>query len=157
MSEAVLRPPSGFDIRRCTGACPKELWRTFFWGSWVESTPVVHAGTIYVGSSDLRRVSAIDPRNGNVLWRSDVLGWTWGTPLVDGDRLHVGVAGGTPHFIHHVAGYVTLDRATGRVLTRHPFADTGGHQWGIAGSPAMGDGVVVVATIAGSLFGFPPG
>jgi outer membrane protein assembly factor BamB len=135
----------------------KELWRTFFWGSWVESTPVVHAGTIYIGSSDLRRVSAIDPVNGNVLWRSDVFGWTWGTPLVDGDRLRVGVAGGTPYFIRHVAGYVTLDRATGRVLTRHPFADTGGHQWGIAGSPAMGDGVVVVATIAGSLFGFPSG
>jgi outer membrane protein assembly factor BamB len=68
----------------------KELWRTFFWESWVESTPVVHAGTIYIGSSDLRRVSAIDPANGKVLWRSDVFGWTWGTPLVDGDRLHWG-------------------------------------------------------------------
>jgi outer membrane protein assembly factor BamB len=117
---------------------------------------VVDDGTLYIGSSDLRRVSAIDPESGNVLWRSDVFGWTWGTPLVDGDRLHVGAAAGTPYFIHHAAGYLTLDRATGKVLARHPFADTGGHQWGIAGSPAMGDGVIVVATIAGSLFGFPP-
>lgn len=146
------RGPGLYALDAITG---EELWRLFFWGSWVESTPAVHEGVIYIGSSDLRRVSAIDPGNGNVLWRSDVYGWTWGTPLVDGDRLHVGVAGGTPYFIRHAAGYATLDRKTGRMLTRWPIADTGGHQWGIAGSPAMGDGVVVVATIAGSLYGFP--
>lgn len=133
----------------------KELWRLYFWGSWVESTPVVRDGVIYIGASDLRRVSAIDPDDGHVLWRSDVYGWTWGTPLVDGDRLHVGVAGGTPYFLRHVASFATLDRNTGRVLSRWPLPDTGGHQWGIAGSPAMGAGVVVVATIAGSLYGFP--
>lgn len=151
----VLVGNRGAGLSALDAATGKELWRTFFWGSWVESTPTVHAGTIYIGSSDLRRVSAIDPDDGRVLWRSDVYGWTWGTPLPDGDRLHVGVAGGTPYFIRHIAGYVTLDRTTGRVLTRRPFPDTGGHQWGIAGSPAMGDGVVVLATIAGSLYGFP--
>lgn len=108
-----------------------------------------------LGSSDLRRVSAIDPDDGHVLWRSDVHGWTWGTPLVDGDRLHVGVAGGTPYFVRHVASDTTLDRVSGRLLSRWPLPDTGGHQWGVAGSPARGEGVVVVATIAGSLYGFP--
>jgi outer membrane protein assembly factor BamB len=151
----ILVGNRGAGLSALDAATGKESWRTYFWGSWVESTPVVHDGILYVGSSDLRRVSAIDPQTGTVRWRSDVLGWAWGTPLVDGDRLHVGVAGGSPYFIRHVAGYVTLDRSTGRMLTRRPLPDTGAHQWGIAGSPAMGDGVVVVATISGSLLGFP--
>lgn len=133
----------------------EQQWRLYFWGSWVESAPVVVDGTIYIGSSDLRRVSAIDPANGHVHWRSDVYGWSFGTPLVIGDRIHVGAAGGTPYFVRHLASYTVLDRATGRILTRRPIADTGGHQWGIAGSPALAGDTMVVATIAGSLFGYP--
>lgn len=130
-------------------------WRLYFWGSWVESTPVVRDGVIYIGSSDLRRVSAIDPADGHVRWRSDVHGWTWGTPLVTDDRIHVGVAGGTPYFVRHVASYTTLDRRTGTILARWPLPDTGGHQWGIAGSPALDGDQVIVATIEGSLYAFP--
>lgn len=130
-------------------------WRLYFWGSWVESTPVVRDGVIYIGSSDLRRVSAIEPADGRVRWRSDVHGWSWGTPLVLGDRIHVGVAGGTPYFIRHVASYTTLDRKSGKVLSRWPLADAGGHQWGIAGSPAADGDQVIVATIEGSLYAFP--
>jgi outer membrane protein assembly factor BamB len=133
----------------------KELWRLYFWGSWVESTPAVRDGVIYIGSSDLRRVSAIDPEDGRVLWRSDVFGWSWGTPLLTPERIYVGVAGGTPYFIKHVASFTTLERKTGRILSRWPLPDTGGHQWGIAGSPALSDDTVVVATIEGSLLGFP--
>ncbi|HJT99429.1 MAG TPA: PQQ-binding-like beta-propeller repeat protein [Rhodanobacteraceae bacterium] len=135
-----------------TGA---ELWKTFFWGSWVESTPVVRDGVIYIGASDLRRVSAIDPADGRVIWRSDVYGWTWGTPLVTKDRIYAGAAGGTPYVLRHVAGFNTLDRSTGKLLTRWPIADTGGHQWGIAGSPVASGDAVIVATIAGSLYAFP--
>jgi outer membrane protein assembly factor BamB len=130
-------------------------WLLFHWGSWVESTPVIHDGVLYIGSSDLRRVSAISPGDGHVHWRSDVYGWTWGTPLVIGERIYAGAAGGTPYFIRHVAGFVTLDRRTGRVLTRWPLPDAGGHQWGIAGSPAASGDAVIVATIAGSLLAFP--
>ncbi|HQX26276.1 MAG TPA: hypothetical protein PLE37_14980, partial [Pseudomonadota bacterium] len=82
-------------------------------------------------------------------------GWSWGTPLVLGDRIHVGVAGGTPYFVKHVASYVTLDRASGRILTRWPLPDAGGHQWGIAGSPSPDGDQVIVATIEGSLYAFP--
>jgi len=133
----------------------EQRWRTGFWGSWVESTPVVVDGVLYVGASDLRRVSAIDPADGRVLWRSDVFGWTWGTPLVLPDRLVVGAAGGTPYLLHHQASLSTLDRQTGRILQRWPLPDGGGHQWGIAGSPALSGDTIVVATIEGSLLGFP--
>ncbi len=132
-----------------------ELWKNFFWGSWVESTPVVVDGTIYIGSSDLRRVSAIDPADGRVIWRSDVYGWAWGTPVVTKARIYGGSAGGTPYELHHVASFSTLDRKTGKLLARWPIADTGGHQWGIAGSPALAGDSIVFATIAGSLYAVP--
>lgn len=131
----------------------KEIWRLGFWGSWVESTPVVHEGLIYIGSSDLRRISAIEPASGKVRWRSDVYGWTFGTPLIIGNRLHVGAAGGTPYFIRHQASYSTLDLATGRLLTRRPLPDGGGHQWGIAGSIVRAGDTLVYATVEGSLYG----
>lgn len=146
------RGPGLYSLDAATGA---QQWRLYFWGSWVESTPVVHDGVIYIGSSDLRRVSAIDPADGRVAWRSDVYGWTWGTPLVIGERIHVGAAGGTPYVLRHVASYTTLDRRSGRILTRWPLPDTGGHQWGIAGSPAADGDQVIVATIEGSLYAFP--
>lgn len=133
----------------------KEEWRLFFWGSWVESTPVIDDGVLYIGSSDLGHVSAINPADGHVLWRGNVYGWTFGTPIVGKDRIYAGAAGGTPYFIRHDAGFVTLDRKTGKMLTRWPFADSGGHQWGIAGSPARNGDSVIVATIAGSLYAFP--
>lgn len=133
----------------------EELWRLYFWGSWVESTPVMVDGVLYVGASDLGHVSAIAPDDGHVLWRGKVFGWTFGTPLVAGDRIYAGAAGGTPYSIHHEAGFVTLDRASGRALARWPFEDTGAHQWGITGSPARSGDRILVATIAGSLYAFP--
>ena len=45
-------------------------WRMFFWGSSVESEAVPGEGSLfYIGSSDLRRVSLIDSRDGQVIGR----------------------------------------------------------------------------------------
>lgn len=151
----VLVGNRGAGLLSLDAANGETKWRLFFWGSWVESTPVVRDGVIYVGSSDLRRVSAIDPADGRVHWRSDVYGWTWGTPLVTEKYIYAGVAGGAPYFIRHAASFSVLDRRTGKLVARRALADTGGHQWGIAGSPALAGDTVVVATIAGSLLGFP--
>jgi outer membrane protein assembly factor BamB len=151
----VLVGNRGYGLHSLAADSGKLIWKLFFWGSWVESTPVVHDGVIYIGASDLRRVSAIDPKDGHVLWRADVYGWTWGTPLVTDDRIYAGAAGGTPYMFRHVAGFTTLDRKTGKLLTRWPLADSGGNQWGIAGSPAAAGKSIIVATIAGSLYAFP--
>ena len=130
------------------------VWRLYFWGSWVESTPIVVDDVIYIGSSDLRRISAIE-LDGRVRWRTDVYGWSWGTPTVVGDRIYVGVAGGTPYFIPHVASLTALDRRSGQIVWRFPLPEVGGaHQWGIAGSPVLAGGTLVVATLDGSLYGF---
>lgn len=137
-------------------ATGERLWKLYFWGSWVESTPALADGILYVGSSDLRRVSAIQPETGKVLWRTDVYGWTFGTPLLAGDRIFVGAAGGEPYFIRHVASYSMLDRTTGKLLRRYPLPEIpGAHQWGIAGSPALAGDLVIVSTIQGGVMGFP--
>ncbi|MGN6519092.1 MAG: outer membrane protein assembly factor BamB family protein [Dokdonella sp.] len=147
----------GPGLHSLAAASGKEEWRLFFWGSWVESTPVVDEGVLYIGSSDLGHVSAIDPANGHVLWRGNAWGWTFGTPLLTTDRVYAGAAGGAPYSIRHDAGFVSFERRTGKLLTRWPIADGGGHQWGIAGSPARSGDLVIVATIAGSLLAFPLG
>jgi outer membrane protein assembly factor BamB len=137
-------------------ATGERLWMTFFWGSWVESTPVLADGVLYIGSSDLRRVSAIAPADGRVLWRTDVHGWTFGTPLLVGDRIFAGAAGGEPYFIPHAASFSVLDRASGKLLSHFPLPEVpGAHQWGIAGSPALAGDLVVVSTIQGGLMAFP--
>ncbi len=60
----------------------ERLWATSFWGSWVESTAVSgDDGLGYIGSSDLRRVTSFDPRDGRILWRTDVYGAPWGKPF----------------------------------------------------------------------------
>jgi hypothetical protein len=63
-------------------------------------------------------------------------------------------AGGTPYFIRHEAGFLTLDRATGKVLSRWPLPDSGGHQWGVSGSPRRVGKFVVVSTLAGGVLAF---
>jgi outer membrane protein assembly factor BamB len=146
----------GVGLIALAAATGEELWHTTFWGSWLESTPTLVDGVIYVGSSDLGRVSALDPADGRVLWRADVFGWTFGTPLVTAKRIYAGAAGGAPYFISHVAGFCVLDRATGRLLERWPLPDSpGGHQWGIAGSLALAGDTIVATTIDGSIYGFP--
>ena len=92
----VLVGNRGHGLRALAAATGELLWRSFFWGSWVESTPVVVDGTIFIGSSDLSRVSAIDLASGRVLWRTDVFGWSWGTPLVTAERIYAAAAGGAP-------------------------------------------------------------
>lgn len=132
------------------------LWRLGFWSSWVESAPVAADGVLYVGSSDLRRISAIDPSSGRVRWRSAVHGWSWGTPLVMERHLAVGTAAGAPYFLAHGAGLSILDRRTGALAAHLPLPEGSGHQWGIAGNVVEAGGMLVAALIDGALIGVEP-
>ena len=129
-------------------------WRSQFWTSWIESEPAFDGDTLYIGSSDLRKISAIDIRNGHVQWRTDVGGWSWGTPLQLGDHLIVGMAAGKPYFLEHSAGIGLLDRRDGRLLARRTMPAGHGFQWGIAGNLATDGNIVVAADIEGVLNGF---
>lgn len=132
------------------------LWRLIFWGSAVESTAVPYDNLFYIGSSDLRRVSAVDPADGTVKWRTDVFGWAWGRPAVTGKAIYVGTVGGDPYEIRHLGALAALDRKSGRILWRWPMP-----QWpgslvnGFAASPVLVEESLIIGGLDGSLYSFP--
>ncbi len=136
----------------------RPAWRFSYWFSWVESTPRVADGILYVGASDYRRVTAFDPATGREIWATDVRGLAWGTPAVTTDTLFIGtVAQNLPGtVIRHTGGVMALDRGTGAVRWRHrsppaPLNGFGGH----AGSLAVAGDVVIGADFNGTLTAWP--
>ena len=134
------------------------VWRDSYWFSWVESTPRLADGVLYVGGSDYRRVSALDPATGRCLWATDVRGLTWGSPVVTATTVFAGTAGqnlaGT--VIKHVGGLVALDRRTGAVKWQYrspvpadaPFI-------GFTGSLVLAAGRIIGAGVDGVMIAFP--
>ena len=130
------------------------VWRATFWGSWVESSAVPYGEFLYIGSSDLRRVSCYDPKNGRVVWRTDVYGWTWGQPLVTEKTIYAGVAGGAPYFIRHVPSLTALHRASGRIVWRWTPPPSPAFQSGFPAGPAIDGDMLVIGALDGTLYGF---
>jgi outer membrane protein assembly factor BamB len=143
----------GLDARNGT-----PQWRDSYWFSWVESTPRLVDGVLYIGGSDFRRISAINPGDGRTLWATDVRGLSWGSPVVTGDAVFAGTAGQhlADTVIKHTGGVVKLDRATGAVLWRYlaPTPENADFT-GFAGSLVLSDDLVIGASVDGTLMAFP--
>jgi outer membrane protein assembly factor BamB len=137
------------DTRRAT-------WRALLWGSSVESHPVGYGGILYVGSSNLRRVTAYDPSDGRVQWRTDVYGFAWSRPLVTERLVVASVSGIAPHPIRHLGSLTVLERLTGRIVWRWPGPECDGCLMDgfVAGAALSGDRVIV-GGLDGSLYAFP--
>jgi outer membrane protein assembly factor BamB len=136
----------------------RPAWTFSYWFSWIESTPAVRDGLLYVGGSDYARVSAIDPATGRARWSTVVHGLSWGTPLVTARHVFAGTVNqnlaGT--LIDHRAGLVKLDRATGAVRWRLELPRAAEGQFaGYPGGPAFVEGRVVVAGLDGWLVAYP--
>jgi outer membrane protein assembly factor BamB len=131
------------------------LWRALYWGSWVESSAVAYGDRFYIGSSDLRRVSCYDPKDGRLVWRTDVFGWNWGRPAVTEKLVYVGVAGGSPYVIRHVPSLTALDRATGAIVWRWTPPESGALQTGFPAGPVIDGKTLVIAALDGTLYAFP--
>ena len=133
-------------------------WKFSYWFSWIESTPTLRDGLLYVGGSDYARVTAIDPATGRARWAAIVGGMDWGTPLVTDRYVFAGTVNqnipGT--LIDHAAGLVKLDRATGDVVWRLalPKAPEGKFA-GYAGSLALAGDKVIAAGFDGELVAYP--
>ncbi|MBS0664428.1 MAG: PQQ-binding-like beta-propeller repeat protein [Verrucomicrobia bacterium] len=135
-----------------------KAWTFSYWFSWIESTPVLVDGLIYVGASDYSRVTAFDPATGRVRWATPVHGMNWGTPLVTADRVFTGtVAQNLPGtVIAHVGGLVALDRTSGEVCWQLPAPPAPPNGFGgYAGSLALADGLVIAAGLDGQLLALP--
>jgi outer membrane protein assembly factor BamB len=133
----------------------KPVWEVYYWLSWVESSPTFVDGVLYIGSSDSRRVRAINLTDGHVLWATQVWGWTWGTPLVVGDMVYYATGGTAKYFITQQASLGALDRKTGALKWRKPIPLLEGALFnGYAGSLVYTDGKVVAGDLGGTLRAF---
>jgi outer membrane protein assembly factor BamB len=135
----------------------ERAWASAFWGSWVESTAVqAEDGRGYVGSSDLRRITSFDPKDGRILWRTDVYGAPWGRPLVTENFVYDGASAIVPYMTRHAGGLVALDRKTGKLAWRFPLENPPGTlHFGFASSPARGGDTLVIGGMDGVLYAFP--
>lgn len=133
-------------------------WKYSYWFSWIESTPALVDGIVYVGASDYARVTALDPRTGQPHWSTQVRGMNWGTPLVTPHRVFTGtVAQNIPGTaIAHTGGIVALDRETGKVrwqlIAALPEENGFG---GYAGSLAFAGDKIIAAGFDGNLIALP--
>jgi outer membrane protein assembly factor BamB len=143
----------GFDL-----ADGSVRWRFSYWFSWIESTPALVDGLLYVGASDFSRVTALDPRTGKARWSAPVHGMDWGTPLVTADSVFTGTASqnieGTA--ISHVGGIMALRRSDGSPRWRMAAAPApSGGFGGYAGSLALAGDKVIAAGFDGKLVAIP--
>jgi len=151
-----------YDLIALDAANGKELWKHYYWFSWIESPPVVRDGVVYTGSSDGVGVFAIDARDGKLRWKAAVPGWAWPRTAVS-DKLVVAATVGAGAYPGARAGsLVAIDRATGAIRWLYldpPSADTVTKkaEWGFAAAPAMADGVVYAADLQGRLYAIDSG
>jgi eukaryotic-like serine/threonine-protein kinase len=143
-----------YDLIALDAANGRELWKHYYWFSWIESPPVVRDGVVYTGSSDGIGVFAIDAHDGRRRWKASVPGWAWPRTAVS-DRLVVaGTVGQGAYPGARAGSLVALDRATGAIRWMYldpPDAETVAKkvEWGFGAAPAIADGVVYAADLQG--------
>jgi outer membrane protein assembly factor BamB len=156
VGDVVVAGSRSYDLWGLDAATGRARWNRYVWFSWIESSPAVVGRVAYVGSSDAASVFAFDAITGKSHWTRDVHGFAWGTPALDGDRLFLGTRR-EPGPIAHRSHALALDRATGKVLWRHPIdgANAQGQQ-GVAGSAAVARSArrVILVTVDGRVLAF---
>jgi len=123
-----------YALDRATG---RERWRYDYKISWVNSSPAVADGVVYVGTSDAHFVNALDLATGTEKWRFTAQGIVWSSPAIAGDVVVIGEGGGLLH---------VLDRATGAERWQLPLAG------GIFSSPVVADDVIYVGSHDGGVY-----
>src|SRR6185503_20260951 len=91
----------------------KELWKHYYWFSWIESPPVVRDGVIYTGSSDATAVYAINLADGSLRWKTAVPGYPWQRIAMTDDLLVTGTLGKGAYPASRNGSLFALNRKTG--------------------------------------------
>jgi outer membrane protein assembly factor BamB len=133
----------------------KPVWTRFFWFSWIESSGVIADETLFIGSSDVQLLLAIDPSNGSLIWERNTGGSPWAIPAVSANTVFSGVFGNRRYMIDHKGAFIAADRATGDVkwyYRMQPSDDT--HIYGVVSSPVYHDGMVFFGGLDGLIYAF---
>jgi eukaryotic-like serine/threonine-protein kinase len=135
------------------------IWTYSYGFSWVESTPAVVGGAVYVGGSDWARVSEFEAKTGRTRWATSVGGLSWGTPLVTDDTVYAGTVCQRGALLPHRGGVVAIERRTGILKWRveQGFPDKAAPFGGVPGSLARDDARILAAGFDGYLIALPGG
>ncbi|MCK5208796.1 MAG: PQQ-binding-like beta-propeller repeat protein, partial [Cyclobacteriaceae bacterium] len=145
------RAASVFALNKKTG---KEVWKNRYWGSWVESSPVVFDNTIYIGSSEIRKVYALDPSDGKALMYVYVEGWAWLTVAVTKDYIYTGSTGSLGYAENMHGKFYAFERKTGKPVWQFKVAETDKvFAYGFASSPTLWKKWVFVGGLDGNMYG----
>lgn len=154
--DRVLLGSRSYDLIALEAATGRELWKRYYWFSWIESPPRVHDGVVYTGSSDATHVYARNLGDGALRWKSAVPGYSWQRVAVSGDFVVAGTAGAGAYPGARNGSLVALDRASGGI--RWILLDPPSEQvvkdkksWGFGASPVIADGVVYAADLDGEV------
>jgi outer membrane protein assembly factor BamB len=157
--DRVLVGSRSYDLIALDANTGKELWKHYYWFSWIESPPVVRDGVVYTGSSDATNVYAINLADGSLRWKTAVPGWSWQRTAVSNDLVIAGTAGAGSFPGPRAGSLVALDRATGAIrwIQLDPPSDEVVKEkkgWGFGASPVIADGVVYAADLNGKVYAF---
>lgn len=155
--DRLLLGSRSYDLIALDAATGRELWKHYYWFSWIESPPAVRDGVVYTGSSDATNVYAIDLGSGSLRWKTAVPGYSWQRTAVEGDRVIAGTVGAGPFPGARAGSLVALDRASGAVRWIHldpPTGDAAKKAWGFGASPVIADDVVYAADLNGKVYAF---
>ena len=153
----VLLGSRSYDLIALDVATGKELWKHYYWFSWIESPPVVRDGVIYTGSSDATNVYAVNLKDGSLRWKTAVPGWSWQRTAVNDELVIAGTAGVGAFPGSRSGSLLALDRSTG--VIRWIYLDAPSEEivkaskgWGFGASPVIADGLVYAADLNGKVY-----
>jgi outer membrane protein assembly factor BamB len=153
----VLLGSRSYDLIALDAGSGKELWKTYYWFSWIESPPVVRDRVVYTGSSDATKVYAVDFATGAMRWKTSVPGWSWQRTAVNDELVIAGTAGVGAFPGSRSGSLVALDRASGAI--RWIYLDPPSEEivkaskgWGFGASPVIHKGLVYAADLNGKVY-----
>jgi outer membrane protein assembly factor BamB len=155
--DRVLLGSRTYDLIALDAASGRELWKHYYWFSWIESPAVVRDGVAYTGSSDAIAVFAIDANDGHLHWKTRVPGWAWPRTAVSEKFVVAATVGRGAYPGSRSGSLVAIDRATGKIVWIHldpPSEEFTRKQarWGFGSGPVVADGVVYAADLQGRVY-----
>jgi outer membrane protein assembly factor BamB len=131
-----------------------EIWKYNYWWSWVESSPVIENGTIFIGSSDLRRVLAIDLQTGKTRWKLHTSGYPYTKATLNQSTVYMGSMESDPE--GKKAGFIyLLNNETGTLKEKIAIPEgKQGYLNGIHGDIAVGKDCFYAASLGGKIMAF---
>jgi eukaryotic-like serine/threonine-protein kinase len=150
------RKASAFALDAATGALK---WEHNYGGNmWVESSPRLVDGVIYIGSSGSKFILGLDALSGKPTAIYISPDFHWSTPLVIRDTLYIG---GTSYKPELTAGLFSLKIVDGKfssdgsdlqIFSANNTLEYSGNWLGVAGSPATENDLIYFGALDGKVY-----